>query len=140
MKNLIHFISAVVGLAMAGLAFTGGLILLKTTAWEAAEMRHKIFTGALLFLPVAAAIAIFIHLARKGRVSGFISGILLALLCAYPLAASFHYLFLEPSSGGLIGGIGALIALAQFLISLFGSLSGFILLYYSFKIDNQKPA
>ncbi len=138
MKSILHFISALTGLMMAGLAFIGGLILLKTTAWEVAEIQNRIYTGALLLFSGAAGITIFIHLTREGRVSGLASAVLLVILCTYPLAVSFQYLFLGPSYGGLIGGIGAAIAFSQFIISLFGTLSGMILFRYSLTIRNEK--
>ncbi len=137
MKSIIHFIAALTGLTMAGLAFIGGLILLKTTAWEVAEIQSRIYTGALLILSGASSIMIFVHLVREGRVSGIVSAVLLFILCAYPLAMSFHYLFIGPSYGGLIGGVGAAIALAQFLISLIGTLSGMALFRYSLSIKNE---
>jgi hypothetical protein len=115
MKSLLHWFSALAGLLMAGLALVGGLILLKTTAWEVAGIQNRIFTAALLLVSFAACVSLFIHLIRETRESGIISAILLALLGVYPLVMSFHYLFVGSSYGGMIGGVGAAIALAQFL-------------------------
>jgi hypothetical protein len=137
MKSRIYFISLFSGTLMSLLALFAGLILLKTTAWEVAEFKHKVSTGALLIVSFSAIVAIFIHFIRQGRVDGVIAGCLLFGLGVRPLVSSFHYLFLGPSYGGMIGGVGAAITLAQFVISLVATLAGTCVVLLALQMKNE---
>jgi hypothetical protein len=124
---------ALFGLVAAILACVGFWIIAKTAAWSAWSVTQRFTLIGNLILAHFAVVVLFVHIARDGVLDGIAAGSLLLALGALPFGYSFHYLFLGPSYGGLIGGVGALIALLQFGISGSVVTSGSVLLLRAFR-------
>ena len=124
---------AVFGLFAAILACIGFWVLAKTAAWSVWSVTQRFTLIGNLILAHSAVVLLFVHIARDGVPDGIAAGSLLLALGALPFGYSFHYLFLGPSYGGLIGGVGALIALLQFGISGSVVTSGLVLLLRAFR-------
>jgi len=118
----------VLGVFAAFLACIGYWVLATNGAWSVWSLATRVKVLGNLVLAHSAFIMLFVHIERDGVRTGIAAGVLLLLLGAVPFGYSFHYLFLGPSYGGLIGGIGAAIALLQFMISGSIVLSGVMLL------------
>ena len=123
------------GAAAATLALIGSLILLQTTAWEVATFGNKLYTGLLFSGSLLATLCCLIHFGRQGRIDGILSGLFLFALGVYPFVSTTKFLFFGPSYGGLIGGVGAAIAFAVFLISLTVTISGIYLFIAAIKTE-----
>lgn len=121
------------GLFAAILACIGFWVSAKTAAWSAWSDTQRFTLIGNLILSHVTVVLLFVHIARDGVLDGVAAGSLLLALGAIPFGYSFHYLFLGPSYGGLIGGIGALIMLMAFGISGSVVTSGSVLLLRAFR-------